>query len=78
VNYVGNALGLCCRFAINEKVSGKKLTENQIKQLCHKGKTDVLKGFTTKDGRSYETSLLLDTNSFRIVFPPRNSNTKTI
>jgi len=44
----------------------------------HKGKTDVLKGFTTKDGRSYETSLLLDMNSVRIVFPPRNGNTKTI
>lgn len=66
-----------CNFAINEKVSGKKLTENQVKQLCHKGKTDVLKGFMTKDKRPFEAALLLDTTTFKVIFPPRSSGTTT-
>jgi C-terminal repeat of topoisomerase len=66
-----------CNFAINEKVSGKKLTENQVKQLCHKGKTDVLKGFMTKDKRPFEAALLLDTTTFKVIFPPRSSGTST-
>jgi C-terminal repeat of topoisomerase/Toprim domain len=57
-----------CNFAINGKVSGKQLTENQVKQLCHKGKADVLKGFMTKDKRPFEAALLLDTTTFKVIF----------
>jgi C-terminal repeat of topoisomerase len=64
-------------FAINEKVSGKKLTENQVKQLCHKGRTDVLNDFMTRDKRPFEAALLLDTTTFKLIFPPRSSGTTT-
>jgi hypothetical protein len=48
-----------------------------VKQLCHKGKTDVLKGFMTKDKRPFEAVLLLDTTTFKVIFPPRSSGTTT-
>jgi hypothetical protein len=51
------------------------LTEHQVKQLCHKEKTDVLKGLMTRDNRPFEAALLLDKVNYKVIFPPHNHST---
>ena len=48
-----------CQFKIWETISGKKLTENQIKQLLEKGRTSILKGFISKAGKKFDAALAL-------------------
>ncbi|TKG96491.1 type IA DNA topoisomerase [Puteibacter caeruleilacunae] len=40
-----------CQFRLPIEFMGKKLSENQIKQLISKGKTGLIKGFSTDDGK---------------------------
>ena len=37
----------------------KKLTPTQVKLLCTKGKTNVIKGFTANNGNKFDASLSL-------------------
>lgn len=49
-----------CAFKIWPEVSHKSLTSTQIQTLLTKGKTGVLKGFKSKDGKAFEAALRLD------------------
>ncbi|NJP38963.1 DNA topoisomerase III [Bacillus luteus] len=49
-----------CTFTLPKKIAGKSLTTNQIKMLCEKGKTNKIKGFTSKKKKSFEAALKLD------------------
>ena len=49
-----------CNFVVWKEIAGKTLTENQVRQLVEKGKTSLLKGFTSKAGRPFEAHLTLD------------------
>lgn len=46
-----------CKFVIWRNIAEKKLTDNQLKTLLQKGKTSVLKGFKSKDGKPFEAAL---------------------
>lgn len=48
-----------CKLVILKSIAGKKLTENQIKQLIEKGKTSKIKGFTSKSNKKFDASLVL-------------------
>jgi hypothetical protein len=48
-----------CNFSINETLARKTLTPKQIEALCTKGKTGVLKGFISKQGKRFEACLSL-------------------
>jgi len=48
-----------CNFSISETIAKKTLTPKQIEALCTKGKTGVLKGFTSKQGKPFEAYLTL-------------------
>jgi DNA topoisomerase-1 len=48
-----------CNFSINETIAKKTLTPKQIEALCTKGKTGVLKGFISKQGKPFEAYLTL-------------------
>jgi DNA topoisomerase-1 len=48
-----------CNFSINETIAKKTLTPKQIEALCTKGKTGVLKGFVSKQGKRFEACLRL-------------------
>jgi DNA topoisomerase-3 len=48
-----------CNFSINETIAKKTLTPKQIEALCTKGKTGVLKGFVSKQGKPFEAYLTL-------------------
>lgn len=46
----------------------KKLTVPQVKLLCTKGKTNVIKGFTSADGNKFDASLELKEGKLNLVF----------
>lgn len=57
-----------CGFVIFRNKSGKKLTDSQIKELIEKGKTGVIKGFTSfNKGTNFDAPLKLDEN-YKVVF----------
>src|SRR5215203_3766473 len=49
-----------CDFVIWKQVSGKRLSENQARQLLTKGRTGQMKGFKSKAGKPYSAALTLD------------------
>lgn len=65
-NYDKNDESKSCRFAIG-KIGGVKLNDSQVKQLLSVKKTDVISGFTSKNGSKFEAALKL-TDEGQIVF----------
>jgi len=47
-----------CGFIVSATVAKKKLTDKQIETLCTKGKTALLKGFTSKMGKPFDAFLV--------------------
>jgi DNA topoisomerase-1 len=48
-----------CNFSLSETIAKKTLTPKQIEALCAKGKTALLKGFVSKQGKPFEAYLTL-------------------
>ena len=48
-----------CNFSLNETIAKKTLTPKQVETLCTKGKTGMLKGFISKQGKPFEAYLTL-------------------
>lgn len=46
----------------------KKLTNAQVKLLCTKGKTNVIKGFTSSTGNKFDAMLELKEGKIQVVF----------
>ncbi|MEG6615324.1 DNA topoisomerase III [Peptococcaceae bacterium 1198_IL3148] len=51
-----------CQFIIWKEVAKKKLTEKQVQKLLTDGRTGEIKGFTSKAGKKFNASLMLDQN----------------
>lgn len=47
-----------CTFSVNVIVAQKKLTDKQIEALFQKGKTNLIKGFTAKSGKTFDAFLI--------------------
>lgn len=61
-----------CGFVIWKTVAGKVITTAQAIKLITKGKTDLIKGFKSKTGNSFDAYLILKENeSVGFDFPPR-------
>ena len=59
-----------CGFVVWKTVAGKTITSAQAKKLIEKGKTDVIKGFTSKAGKPFEAYLVLtDDHKVQFEFP---------
>ncbi|MBR1481505.1 MAG: topoisomerase C-terminal repeat-containing protein, partial [Ruminococcus sp.] len=59
-----------CQFSIPYTLCQKKLTDNQIQMLIHSQRTNVIKGFTSKAGKSFDASLKIDSQGkIEFVFP---------
>ena len=56
-----------CGLTLFRSVAGKSLTDEQLTQLAVNGETGIIKGFTSKSGKSFEASLSLD-GEFKTVF----------
>lgn len=57
-----------CGFSIWKSISGKKLTEANVKDLLEKGYTKKLKGFKSKNGKNFEASLFVEDNKIKFRF----------
>jgi DNA topoisomerase III len=66
-NYWCTAYKDGCDFKIWLEKSGRKLTDNMVKQLLTKGKTSLLKGFKSKAGNPFDAFLKLD-DACKVVF----------
>ncbi len=59
-----------CAFSIPYTLCQKKLTDNQIQMLIHSQRTNVIKGFTSKAGKTFDASLKInDKGKIEFVFP---------
>ena len=52
-----------CKFVIWKDVSGKTLTEKDIKDLISKKKTKIIKGFISKIGKKFDARIILDSEN---------------
>ncbi len=50
-----------CKFSIG-KIAEKELTEEQVLELLHNGKTGTIRGFKSKTGKKFDACLALDTD----------------
>lgn len=57
-----------CDFKIWRKIAGKMLSDSVLEQLVSKGKTNKLKGFKSKLGKSFEAKLLLKGTEIKFEF----------
>jgi DNA topoisomerase-3 len=48
-----------CKMTIWKKMSGKRISQSQVKKLLKSGKSDVLKGFKSKQGKVFDARLVL-------------------
>lgn len=61
-----------CGFVVWKTIAGKTITAAQAKKLIEKGKTDLIKGFKSKTGKSFDAYLLLDeSGKIAFEFPKR-------
>jgi DNA topoisomerase-3 len=49
-----------CNFVVWKTVASKELTREQVETLIRDGKTDVIGGFKSRKGTTFETRLRLD------------------
>jgi DNA topoisomerase-3 len=56
-----------CGLVVFRNISEKQLTDKQVTDLLTKGKTDIVKGFKSKAGKSFDAALKFDEN-YRVTF----------
>jgi DNA topoisomerase-3 len=67
-----------CGLTVFRNKSGKDLTEGQLKDLLAKGKTGVIKGFRSKEGKPFDAAVAFDAE-YKTVFRfdnPKNRKKK--
>lgn len=57
-----------CKFTVSKKILKKSLSDSQVKTLITKGKTNLIKGFTSKKGKSFSAYLVLDGDKIKFEF----------
>jgi len=58
-------------------IAGKELSDSQVKQLLEKGKTSLIKGFTKKNGGTFDAKLVLsDEGEVKFEFSKRRKGKK--
>jgi DNA topoisomerase-3 len=59
-----------CKFTIWKTTAGKKLSSRTARTLLRKGRTPLLKGFTSKAGKRFDARLKLENGAVRFDFEP--------
>lgn len=57
-----------CKFHISNPLAGKNITENQVILLCQNGRTNLIKGFKSKAGNSFDAYLVADKTKKEVGF----------
>ncbi|HFH2852678.1 type IA DNA topoisomerase [Pseudomonas aeruginosa] len=64
-----------CEFRVYPSIAGKELTTSHLESLLSKGKTSLIKGFKSKEGKAFDAALRLDGQG-KVVFDfPKTSKT---
>lgn len=62
-----------CKFVIWKEIANKKISQNQAKTLLEKGKTGIIKSFTSKAGKKFDAALKLSNDGkVEFDFPERS------
>jgi DNA topoisomerase-3 len=64
-----------CGLTVFRNKSSKDLTDGQLIDLLTKGKTGVIKGFKSKEGKSFDAAVAFD-NEYKVIFQFDNSKKK--
>lgn len=71
-----------CGFTVWKTILGKNITQAQIKKLLTTGKTDIIKGFTSKAGKSFDARLVIEKGStqpkFEFSTPQKVHNSNSV
>lgn len=64
-----------CKFSIRKMISGREMSDEELKTLIMDGKTGILEGFTSRFGKPFEAGLELN-DKFRasLYFPARDED----
>ena len=66
-----------CGLTVFRQKAGKNLTDDQMNQLLTNGKTELIKGFTSKQGKKFDANVAFDDNFNTIfVFEERKKSAK--
>lgn len=57
-----------CKFTINKTLAGVEMSEKEIQKLLTKGRTGLIKGFTSKSGKKFNAYLVIDPETKDIKF----------
>lgn len=61
-----------CKFTLWKKVAGKLLTTSQVEKLVKGETTEVIRGFTNKDGKKFDAALRFQNGKVKFVFQKGN------
>ncbi|WP_459641471.1 topoisomerase C-terminal repeat-containing protein, partial [Flavobacterium sp. CGRL2] len=56
-----------CDFVVFKEISKKKISQNDLIKLVKDKKTNLIKGFVSKTGSTFEAKLILD-STFKVSF----------
>lgn len=60
-----------CKQTFPKKYLEKTITKTQIKALCEKGKTNVIKGFKSKKGKTFDAHIIYKEGAIQLEFPKK-------
>lgn len=62
-----------CKFGIWKNIAGKMISMSQVEKLVRGETTSVLKGFTNKEGKTFDAALRYNNSKVEFVFPKKDS-----
>jgi DNA topoisomerase-3 len=62
-----------CDFVVWQEISGKTLTENQVRTLIKKGRTRIIQGFSSRTGEKFAARLQLDEQGRTVIMMAKPS-----
>ena len=63
-----------CRFSVNTRICGRTISIHHLKQLTEEGKTEMIEGFTSKNGNPFSAALKLENGRAVFDFPPKSAS----
>lgn len=57
-----------CSFGVNKRIAGKTLTQTQLLMLASSGRTNIIRGFTAKNGNLFDAALSIDKETGKLKF----------
>ena len=63
-----------CKFRVNTRILGRDISAANVRLLLAEGKTAVIRGFTSKNGRAFDAALRLENGEAVFDFPDRKKS----